>query len=425
MKQLVILFLFFVTLTEVHAQDTAYARSVMMKLGSNEFSGRGYIHSGIDSAAEFIENEFIRIGLKPLNEHYTQSFKVPVNNITRALLVLGSDTLAAGRDFIPDAHVKSLSGDFGVLQIGEKVRNSSGQQKKISKKAAGKVLVLRMNEAPDKDAKDWYKQMAYTNPWNAAGIILLDSAEFYYSVALYGDRRSWFMIRLHATQFQKAIEAKKASCAIESNFIAGYPVKNVAAYLQGQEYSDSFIVITAHYDHIGMLDEAIFPGGNDNASGIAMMLDLARHMKNNHYRPRYSMVFLALGSEETGLHGSRHFVEHPMFDLKKIRFLINLDMVGTGSTGITVVNATKFSEDFKRLVSLNDENHFIAGVKERGESCNSDHCPFYKKGVPAFFIYTTGSEYSEYHTIGDRPERVPLSAYQGLFSLLVSFMYSF
>jgi len=103
--------------------------------------------------------------------------------------------------------------------------------------------------------------------------------------------------------------------------------------------------------------------------------------------------------------------------------LINLDMVGTGSTGITVVNGTKFKTEFEKLVEINNENKFISEVKERGEACNSDHCPFYLKGVPSFFIYTTGNEYREYHNIKDCPDAVPLTAYNGLFKLIENFLY--
>ncbi|MPM94079.1 hypothetical protein SDC9_141222 [bioreactor metagenome] len=266
--------------------------------------------------------------------------------------------------------------------------------------------------------------MAHVNPWKAAGIIVLDSGNLDYSVALYDKVFSHFSAQIAPHAFPVK-PPKSVSCNIKNNYIEKFPVRNVAAYLQGQEYADSFIVITAHYDHIGMLGNALFPGGNDNASGVAMMLDLARHLKAQSFRPAYSLVFIALASEEAGLYGSTWFAEHPMIDLKKIKFLLNLDMVGSGSTGITVVNGTIFKKEFEKLSEINKENSFINGVKERGESCNSDHCPFYQKGVPSFFIYTTGKEYMEYHNPADKPADVPMTAYNGLFKLLEVFIYSF
>lgn len=396
----------------------------MLKLGSVEFSGRGYQDGGIDSAANFIRNEFIRNDIKPISDSYFQPFNIKVNNITKSVLILDSDTLIPGTEFILDIHTTGINGIFPVLSITEDIRKNKKKLTKISKNAASKVLVLYKNQAPDADASKWYQSIAYSNPWNAAGIILLDSTNYTFSVAMYSTREKYFIARLHPSAFP-AKPVKKAECQIEAQYFPKFPVNNVVAYLQGQEYADSFIVVTAHYDHIGKMGPAIFPGGNDNASGVAMMLDLAKEIKSKSYRPRYSILFIALASEETGLNGSTYFAENPMVDLKKMKFLINLDMVGTGSTGITVVNATKFPEQFAKLKSLNDSGKYISNVKERGESCNSDHCPFYKKGVPAFFIYTTGNEYLEYHNVNDKPENVPMTAYNGVYRLMEAFIYSF
>ena len=122
-----------------------------------------------------------------------------------------------------------------------------------------------------------------------------------------------------------------------------------------------------------------------------------------------------------GLKGSSYYVENPFFPLESIRFLINLDMVGTGSEGITVVNGTVYTDAFAKLDSINTANDYIAQVAERGESCNSDHCPFYQKGVPSVFIYSRGKEYLEYHNIYDLPEYLPFTKYEGIFRLLRDF----
>jgi Iap family predicted aminopeptidase len=396
----------------------------MLKLGSVEFAGRGYQNGGIDSAANFIRNEFIHNNIKPVSDKYFQPFYIKVNNITKSVLIMDSDTLNPGKEFIFDIHTSGVDGVFSVLSVTEEIRKNKKKLAKLSAKAEGKVLVLYKNQASDADAHKWYQNIAYNNPWNAAGIVLLDSTNYTYSVALYSTLEKYFVARLHPSAFPTK-PVKKVECHIEAKYFPKFPVNNVVAYLQGQEFADSFIVITAHYDHLGKMGPAIFPGGNDNASGIAMMLDLAKNIKNNSFRPRYSILFIALASEETGMNGSTFFAENPMVDLKKMKFLINLDMVGTGSTGITVVNATKFPTQFAKLKSLNDSAKYISNVKERGESCNSDHCPFYKKGVPSFFIYTTGNEYLEYHNVNDKPENVPLTAYNGVYRLLEAFIYSF
>lgn len=423
MKKTITLLLLSLFVANAYAQDSAYARSIMIKLGSDAFSGRGYINGGIDSAANHIETEFIRLGLKPVEESYVQPFHIAVNNFTSVELSIDGKKLKPGYDFILNAHSSSVSGEFKTIYIDESIRTSKKKLNKIIPKIKGKILFLKRYETKDKEALKWYDAVAHQNPFKAAGIIVLDSGNFTYSVAMFDKLFNHFTAQLAPGAFPQK-PAKTVSCNIKNDYIQKFPVRNVAAYLQGQQYADSFIVITAHYDHIGMLGNAVFPGGNDNASGIAMMLDLARHLKEQNFRPRYSIIFIALASEEAGLYGSTWFAEHPMMDLKRIRFLLNLDMVGTGSTGITVVNATKYKKEFQKLVDINNENKFIHGVKERGESCNSDHCPFYQRGVPSVFIYTTGNEYKEYHNVNDKPEDVPMTAYNGLFKLLESFMYA-
>ncbi|PLW94828.1 MAG: hypothetical protein C0592_01765 [Marinilabiliales bacterium] len=422
MKNILLLFLVFLGV-QIHAQDTTYARKILKKLGSTEFSGRGYINGGIDSAANFLAKEFERIGLMPVEDSYVQKLKVEVNNINEASLNLNGINLEPGTEFILDIHCKDLSGEFKCILLNERFRQNTNKVSKLKKKAAGKVVILAKYEATDEQAKKWYDYIAYANPYDAAGAIILDSSGFVFSAAKYSDLQNYFIARLHPSAFPQK-KVKTCSVNINSTYIPKYPVNNVIGYLQGREYPDSFIVITAHYDHVGMMDKAIFPGANDNASGIAMMLDLAKKIKGMRYRPRYSLVFMAFASEEIGLKGSTYFVDNPLFDLNKIRFLINLDMVGTGSDGITVVNAGKFEDEYNLMVELNENGEYLKQVKKRGESCNSDHCPFYQKGVPSVFIYTMGDEYLEYHTVGDKPELVPFTEYEGLFKLLEEFIYS-
>jgi Zn-dependent M28 family amino/carboxypeptidase len=130
------------------------------------------------------------------------------------------------------------------------------------------------------------------------------------------------------------------------------------------------------------------------------------------------MAFMAFSGEEAGLIGSDFYVKHPLFPLSQIFFLINLDMVGTGSEGITVVNGKTLIHQFGRLVKINSDNEYIMKVAPRGESCNSDHCPFYKMGIPAVFIYSLGKEHKEYHNIYDSADRIPFTEYDDIFRLL-------
>ncbi|HAN76627.1 MAG TPA: arginyl aminopeptidase, partial [Bacteroidales bacterium] len=196
--------------------------------------------------------------------------------------------------------------------------------------------------------------------------------------------------------------------------------QNVIGYLPGK--SDSLIVFTAHYDHVGMMgNKTFFPGAHDNASGTAMVLDLARFYASKKEKPEYSMLFIFFAGEELGLLGSLYYVQNPVYPLENIKFLVNLDMISGGEKGIKVVNGSVFQSEFDTLSKLNKENNLLADVSIRGAAANSDHYYFYEKGVKCFFIYSLGA-YSEYHTVNDKAVGLPLYEYEDIFNLLTLFV---
>jgi len=184
------------------------------------------------------------------------------------------------------------------------------------------------------------------------------------------------------------------------------------------------VLITAHYDHLGRMGKKVFfPGAHDNASGTAMITDLARYFADNP--PEISVLFIAFSAEETGLEGSYYYSENPVVPLENTLFSLNLDIIGSGSTGIKVVNGKVLPDYFNILKRINTQNNYVKKVGKRGEAANSDHYHLYRMGVSAFFIYTTGDEYTEYHTVNDKAEGLPLTAYDGLFRLVSDFILEF
>jgi Zn-dependent M28 family amino/carboxypeptidase len=167
-----------------------------------------------------------------------------------------------------------------------------------------------------------------------------------------------------------------------------------------------------------MGNKTYFPGANDNASGVSQLLSLAKYFAA--HPQRYSMVFIAFAGEEAGLLGSKYFSEHPLMPLRSIRFLINLDIEGTGNEGIMVVNATIYTREFNLLQQLNNQNHYFVKIGSRGKAANSDHYWFTQLGVPAFYMYTMGG-IKAYHDVFDISKTLPLNGYNSLFKLLVGF----
>ena len=124
--------------------------------------------------------------------------------------------------------------------------------------------------------------------------------------------------------------------------------------------------------------------------------------------------------EEAGLLGSKYYSEHPLFPLSKIKFLTNLDLLGTGSEGIMAVNATVYKTQFEKLDSINNQKKYVTQIKQRGKVANSDHYWFSEKGVPCFFIYTLGGV-TFYHDIYDLEKTLPLTDYVDVCKLLIEF----
>src|SRR6185295_17501176 len=104
-------------------------------------------------------------------------------------------------------------------------------------------------------------------------------------------------------------------------------------------------------------------------------------------QPGCSIVFIAFAGEEAGLIGSKYYTDHPLFPLARIKFLINLDLLGTGDDGMMVVNATEYPNQFHLLDSINSVHQFLPKLGQRGKAKNSDHYYFTEHAVPSFFFY--------------------------------------
>jgi len=173
--------------------------------------------------------------------------------------------------------------------------------------------------------------------------------------------------------------------SIDNKFVKNFKAANICGVVKGTVYPDSFIMITAHYDHLGGLGkDTYFPGANDNASGVSLLLNLARYYAK-HPQP-YTIGFILFSGEEAGLMGSKYFTENPLINLKNIKFLTNTDLAGTGVDGITVVNATEFPKQFKLLQDISTEYSLLKAVNPRGKAANSDHYFLPKK---AFLLFSS------------------------------------
>ncbi|MBI9039645.1 MAG: M20/M25/M40 family metallo-hydrolase [Bacteroidales bacterium] len=416
MRLLFVLFFLFSQTVVVFSQDIKYAKKIISNLSSPKMHGRGYVKKGEKRAANFIRKEFKKDELKTFTKNYFQNFNFPINTFSKKIILKVDDKeLFAGKDFVISAASPRIEGKFQIFSILGDTSSIEKQKEKYKNLNLSEKFVLT-------DSKE--REIYRSNVFNSKGVILLCENNVWWHVSNGHEVSDFTAIKIKNDKIFD--DSKAITIKAKNKFFEKYKTQNVLGYIEGYAQPDSFIVFTAHYDHLGRMGkEAFFPGANDNASGTAMVMDLARHYSKQENKPRLSIVFIAFSGEETGLNGSKYFCEHPLFPLENIKFLINLDMVGTGSEGITVVNASVFQKEFNTMVEINDNNQYLKEVKLRGESCNSDHCPFYTKGVPSVFIYTRGPKAGGYHTIYDTAEELSLTEYEDLFRLFIDFVKTF
>lgn len=375
MKYKLIFVLFFLSNLAL-AQDSVFARRLVDTLTSPYFWGRGYTNDGMGKARRFIASEFKSYGLQPMaGKNYVQEFSFNVNSFPGKMeVMLNGVALTPGKDFIIAPESRGIKAKGSLLQ------------------------------------KDSVTFIDETNR-----IVLSIKNKLTWSVAQ--EAADYTTIEVD----KKVIKDLPASISvnIENKLISNFKTGNICAIVKGTQKPDSVMMFTAHYDHLGgMGSSTYFPGANDNASGISMLLGLAKYYAA-HPQP-YTMAFMCFAGEEAGILGSKYFTEHPLVPLNSIKFLMNTDLAGTGADGITVVNASVYPKQFELLKQVNAKGNYLVKVYSRGKAANSDHYWFTEKGVPAFFIYTMGG-IKAYHDVYDISKTLPLNEYNDLFKLITSF----
>ena len=357
-------------------QDSLFARQMVDTLTSKTFWGRGYTKNGMQNAADFLSSKFTQFGLQPMKgKSFFQEYSFSVNTFPdRMTMNINDKELEPGKDFIVAAESKGLKAGGSLEQtdsvtfVDKKNRFILKLENKLTMDVAQRVEDYTIVQVDKKS---------------------ISSTPIYYQVT------------------------------VDNKLVKKFNANNICGIVKGTLYPESFIMITAHYDHLGGLGkDTYFPGANDNASGVSLLLNLARYYAK-HPQP-YTIGFILFSGEEAGLLGSKYFIENPLINLKKIKFLTNTDLAGTGVDGITVVNATEFPKQFSLMQNINTEYQLLKAVNPRGKAANSDHYFFTEKGVPSFFFYTLGG-IKAYHDVFDIAATLPLNKHEALFKLMIKF----
>jgi hypothetical protein len=374
--KLTLLILFLFSPKVLFAQDEVFARKIVDTLSSKHFWGRGYTKNGVHKAQKYLTTQFKSIGLTPMDgKSFLQPFSYSVNTYPGKMFVaINDEPLVPGQDFIISPESRGVKKTIQLEQ-----RDSTHFVD-----VADRVMVVKENKltwSAEQKAKD------YT------------------------------IIELNKNLFKPT--PLSISINIKNKLITDFKTANICGIVKGTLKPDSVIVYTAHYDHLGgMGRKTFFPGANDNASGVAQVLSLAKYY-TAHPQP-YTIAFILFSGEEIGLLGSKYFTEHPLVPLKNIRFLVNLDLEGTGIDGITIVNGSIYPREFNMLKQINNKDGLLPKIVSRGKAANSDHYFFSKNNVPAFYIYTLGG-INAYHDIYDVSSTLPMDKYNDIFTLMLNF----
>ncbi len=397
------------------AQSMDYTKHIINELCSAKYFGRGYVNHGDSIAAVFLEKEFDMIGLQKFGTSYYQEYKTDINRFLELPdFGFGDSLLMPAKDYIVIPSSPEVDGQFKIEWITKTtLTNQWVLRHFLSADHSNSFICIDSTELNNPDLYAFANTIFAKNYINAKGVIE-------------GTGRLKFTARTKineyvSIQIKPEMINRKADSVyvrIKNDFVKDYANRNIVGFIPGK--SDSIVFIAAHYDHLGMMGNIMYPGANDNASGVSMVLNLAKKYAKEK-KPEYTMVFALFSGEEAGLLGSEYMAANSPFDLSKVKVMLNFDMVGTGDEGIYMFNAKEYPHIESMMNEMNKDKEYFDVMTCTGATWSSDHASFFDKGVNAVFVYTDGNNNS-YHQPEDVPEDVNLAEYQDLFRFIIDFV---
>ena len=416
--------LFLISSTPCISQIAFDYREFTKKMCSPDFHGRGYVSKGDSIAAEYIAEKMIELGVDSMPFGFFQSFSLDVNTFPDYCKVsIDGKELRPGVDYVVMPFSKGNCRDdkcnkmmkYNIRRVaGEELLAQPG---KILNERTNDHLILVDNTGYSIDSSQ--KIQGFLRELCHLGVPVAEMVDHKFTWSLSPFETSQFYIQIKASSMD--VTNCEIDVLLRNDLLSNYPARNVIGIIPAKKKSKGTIMLTAHYDHLGRMgSKTYFPGANDNASGVAMLLQLGQMIRNQPLK-KYDVILVAFGGEEIGLLGSKHMAANNIIKLEGIKFLLNLDIMGSGEEGITAVNGRVFLKEFKKLQKLNRRLNAVPVVKARGKSANSDHHFFTEKGVKSFFIYTMGQN-KNYHDVYDTYENLSFSSFEKLSRLFNSFL---
>ncbi|GAB4331182.1 MAG: M20/M25/M40 family metallo-hydrolase [Calditrichia bacterium] len=199
---------------------------------------------------------------------------------------------------------------------------------------------------------------------------------------------------------------------------------NILAVKKGvdSQLKDEYVLLTAHFDHLGVEGDKIYNGADDNGSGTVGLLEIsrafARHVKDN----RRSIIFAAFSGEELNLLGSRYFLKNGPIPPEKIVACVNLDMIGRGEPNKASLIGIRYSDDMKNIAyQYNDEIKLDLDEKGQLFASKSDQWPFIKAHIPGIFLFA--GDHEDYHQPTDDPDKINYTKLEKISELAAKMLY--
>jgi aminopeptidase YwaD len=394
-------------------------------LSSEEMEGREAGTIGEQRAAAYIKTQMNEIGLKPMfNDSYLQEFEFFSGYIhgEETFLLIGDQRFSFDEDFVALPN----SGDAAVIAQAIYVASGLEIPELINDfedldDVRGKIFFIEYFPHPenekqlDFDIKALIKMKISTAiKKGAVGIVFVNTHNIFEDPEIILDadiaRESIpivFAKREIYEFFEQNEMNEKISLSVEL-LKKSYTAINVAGYIDNN--AETTVVIGGHYDHLGfggpssrdVKRDVIHFGADDNASGTAGLLEAARYFSNSD-NSSYNYIFIAFSAEEKGLVGSRYFAESDVYDMTKVDFMFNFDMIGRIQNNRLILIGTGTSPLWDTIIDSNKPEHFKISKGQSGVG-GSDHSSFYKKNIPVIFFHTGTHE--DYHASTDTPDKI-------------------
>ncbi|HEV8285545.1 MAG TPA: M28 family peptidase [Chitinophagaceae bacterium] len=399
-------------------------------LADDKLEGRRAGTPGEELAMNYISDQFKQIGLRPKGtEGYYQAFNInegkQINSGTH--FIINDKELKPNDEYFPFV----FSPNASIEALPAISMQETGMPWFIDLKD----VIEENSSNPHFDLKDYiYQQTKELNKKGATALIFYNTSAKDDELKFEGKDKAE-TVKIPVLYVTKAAAKKyfsDSSASIDMKLKVDIGGKkrvghNVIGYIDNG--ASTTVVLGAHFDHLGygedgnsMLrtgEHSIHNGADDNASGTAALIELARLLKNSKLT-KNNYLFIAFSGEELGLFGSKYFVENPTISLSNINYMINMDMVGrlNDSTKVLTVGGYGTSPEWSELISTkNKKSPFVIKIDSSGTG-PSDHTSFYRKDIPVLFFFT--GLHSDYHKPTDDFDKIN---YTGEL-LIVNYIYS-